>query len=184
MGIIETMSHIVLRMNTMNSKIIDFFTLVKKCPRKSSTKKGTAAISSFPEVKLENIEGLTLDQLDEYCNEARTILIETAKRRMLITYDTLMYKLGLGPGRRSSGTIVRRVSEIELAEGRPKLSAVVVRGDTRIVGGGFFGLPSTPDSVKRSNPAEWQNPHISPAEQEYWRNELKKVYDYWCPEFR
>jgi hypothetical protein len=79
---------------------------------------------------------------------------------------------------------VRKVSEIKLAEGIPKLSAVVIRSDTKMVGGGFFGLPNTPDSIKRSKWEEWHNPLLNLEEQEYWNDELRKVYYYWCPEFR
>ena len=122
-------------------------------------------------------------ELDEYAEKAQAILIKIAKRRTLITYDTLMYKLGCGPGRELSGDIVRRVSELELSEGRPKLSAVVIRGDTRTVGPGFFGLPGTPDHSSRSNSKEWNNPNITLEEREYWQNELKKVYDYWSKDF-
>jgi hypothetical protein len=135
---------------------------------------------------LKGIEYYNLDQrqLEEYSEKARVILTRIAKQRTLITYDLVMHELGCGPGRKICGAIVRRVSEIELAEGRPKLSAVVIRSDTRMVGSGFFGLPGTPDSVKRFKSEEWQNPQLSLAEQEYWHDELKKVYEYWCPEVR
>jgi hypothetical protein len=145
-------------------------------------KKVEAAKSSNGE--LQNVERLSPRQLGDYAEKARLILIEVAKRRTLITYDTLMYKLNCGPGRKFCGDIVRKVSEIKLAEGIPKLSAVVIRSDTRMVGGGFFGLPNTPDSIKRSKWEEWHNPLLNLEEQEYWNDELRKVYYYWCPEFR
>jgi hypothetical protein len=122
-------------------------------------------------------------ELREYSEKAHPMLIGIAKRRTLITYDSLMYKLGCGPGREYSGEVVRKISEEELQAGHPKLSAVVVRGDTKMVGGGFFGLPQTPELVRRSSLAQWRNPELSLQEQEYWHNELGKVYDYWCPEF-
>jgi len=138
----------------------------------------------FPDRELQGAERLSPYQLGDYAEKARLILIEIAKRRTLITYDSLMYKLNCGPGRKTCGDIVRKVSETELAEGRPKLSAVVIRSDTRMVGGGFFGLPGTPDSIKRSKWEEWHNPLLNSEEQEYWSDELRKVYYYWCPEFR
>ena len=122
-------------------------------------------------------------ELREYSEKARLILIGVAKRRTLITYDSLMYKLGSGPGREYSGEVVRRISEDELQAEHPKLSAVVVRSDTKMVGGGFFGLPETPESVRRSSLVQWRNPELNIEEQEYWHNELRKVYDHWCPEF-
>ena len=130
-------------------------------------------------VKRQNIEQLRPYQLDEYIEKARSILVKTARSQTLITYDTLMYKLNLGPGRKVCGEIVRKVSEVELSAGRPKLSAVVVRSDTRMVGGGFFGLPNTPESVKRSKWEEWHDPIINLEAQEYWHDELRRVYEYW-----
>ncbi len=123
-------------------------------------------------------------ELREYSEKARPILVGIAKRRTLITYDSLMYKLSCGPGREYSGEVVRKISEEELEAGRPKLSAVVVRGDTKMVGGGFLGLPGTPESIRRSKLPEWGNPELNVDEQKYWHSELKRVYDYWCPGFR
>jgi len=123
-------------------------------------------------------------ELRNYSERARPILVGIAKRRTLLTYDSLMYKLGVGPGREYSGEVVRKISEDESQDGHPKLSAVVVRGDTKMVGGGFFGLSGTPELVQRSSLVEWRNPELNLKEQEYWHSELKRVYDYWCPEFR
>jgi hypothetical protein len=123
-------------------------------------------------------------ELREYSEKARPILIGIARQRTLITYDSLMYKLGSGPGREYSGEVVRRVSEEELKAGHPKLSAVVVRSDTRMVGGGFLGLPGTPELVKRSRLSEWTDAELNVDDQKYWHSELRRVYDYWCPEFR
>jgi hypothetical protein len=168
----------------LSSRIADFFTDAKNRLKEFITVKRKSQVNRLSTVELKNIERLGRDQIDEYIDKARLVLIETAKRRTLITYDTLMHKLGHGPGRTFSGDVVRKVSELELAQGRPRLSAVVIRSDTRMVGGGFFGLPNTPDSMKRSKWEEWSNPQLSSEEQEYWHNELRKVYDYWCPEFR
>lgn len=120
--------------------------------------------------------------LETYMERARPILIEVAKQRKKrgkITYKDLMDRLGWH-GRRYIGHIVGRISEIEYENRRPKLSAVVVRADTGMVGGGFFGLPGTPENVRRLTPEEWQNPKLSEADQKYWRAELERVYDYWC----
>jgi len=180
------MSEAKFYMKNLIFKFVDFFrSSAKKHVKRFGIKKRMTSMENRPKLELESMEQYNLDQhqLEEYYEKARVILIKTAKRRTLITYDTLMYGIGHGPGRKTCGAIVRRVSEIEIAEGRPKLSAVIIRGDTRMVGGGFFGLPGTPDSVKRSNSAEWQNPYLSPAEQEYWGDELRKVYDYWHARF-
>jgi hypothetical protein len=138
----------------------------------------------LPNKEPRYVERLKPEKLNDYADKARLILIETAKRQTLITYDTLMYKLNCGPGRKLCGDIVRKVSEIELAEGRPKLSAVVIRSDTRMVGGGFFGLADTPDAIKRSTWEQWKNPQLCTKEQEYWHGELRKVYNYWRQRFQ
>jgi len=118
------------------------------------------------------------DSLREYVERARPILIEVARRRTVITYAELMNRLG-GPGRAYIGEVIGRISEIELQAGRPKLSAVVVRSDTRTVGGGFFGFPDTPQAIRRSRPEEWQNPYLTETDREYWHNQLQEVYRYW-----
>jgi len=179
MDIRESTPDLGSRMKVLFFRIADFFTHLKKRKKKYGIVERTAEANKFPNTELRYVERLSSDQLDDYADKARLILIETAKRRTLITYDTLMYKLNCGPGRDLCGDIVRKVSEIELAEGRPKLSAVVIRSDTRMVGGGFFGLPNTPDSIKRSSWEEWRNPQLSMEEQDYWHSELQKVYEYW-----
>jgi hypothetical protein len=179
MGIRESRSDIGSLMRNLYFRIADFFTHLKKRHKKSVIVERTAETAKSTNKELRYVERLSSGQINNYANKARLILIETAKRRTLITYDSLMYKLNCGPGRNLCGDIVRRVSEIEIAEGRPTLSAVVIRSDTRMVGGGFFGLPNTPDSIKRSNWEEWRNPQLSMEEQEYWHSELQKVYEYW-----
>jgi len=117
--------------------------------------------------------------LATYIERARPILIEVAKQRKTITYGNLMNRLGWH-GRRYIGHVVGRISEMEYENRRLRLSAVVVRADTGMVGGGFLGLPKTPENVRRSTPEEWQKPKLSAAEEKYWRAELERVYDYWC----
>lgn len=119
------------------------------------------------------------DTLNMYVDRARPILIQVAKQWSLITYAELMDRLGGGPGRAYIGEVVGRISEIELEAGRRKLSAVVVRSDTWMAGGGFFGLPDTPPAVGRSTPEEWQDPNLSDADFEYWQGQLQEVYCYW-----
>ena len=121
---------------------------------------------------------LSPDILGKCIAMARPILVEIAKKKTTITYKELMDRMGGSPGRGYVGEVVGRISEIEWKAGRPKLSAVVVRSDTGMVGGGFFGLPGTAGSIRRST-GDWQNPKLSKPEQRYWRDELAKVYDHW-----
>ena len=183
MDIREHISNVKPHIKIQYSKIVDVFTKLKERRKKSAVVNRKDAAAKFPLKELRLIQRLKPDQLDDYAGKARLILIDVAKRQTLITYDTLMYKLNYGPGRNICGDIVRKVTEIELAEGRPKLSAVVIRSDTRMVGGGFFGIEDTPNSIRRSKWEEWSNPMLSTEEQEYWHIELQKVYDYWRQQF-
>ena len=183
MGIREYTLNTGSRIKILFLRIADVFTHIERRHKKSVTVRRTTEVTKFPNRESYHIERLGSDQIEQYAEKACPILVGVAKRRTLITYDTLMHKLNCGPGRKFCGDIVRKVSEIELAEGRPKLSAVVIRSDTRMVGGGFFGLPNTPASIKRSEWKEWSDPQLNLEAQEYWRNELQKVYDYWCPQF-
>ena len=116
--------------------------------------------------------------LEECVEMARPILVEIAKAEMTIKYKQLMNMMGNRPGRGYIAEVLEQISRIEYKAGHPKLSAVVVRADTGMVGGGFFGLPGTPESIRRSN-GEWQNPRLSKADEAYWQDELRKVYYYW-----
>lgn len=125
-----------------------------------------------------NVGSLLPDTLGEYVRRAQPILIEVAKRGAFITYGELMKKLG-GPGRGYIGEVIGQISETEVSEGRPKLSAIVVRSDTQMVGGGFFGLPQTPEAIRRTAPEKLQDPNLSDADFKYWQGELQEVYRYW-----
>jgi hypothetical protein len=120
---------------------------------------------------------LSPETLAEYVERARPILAEIARQKGMITYRKLMNRLG-GPGRAYIGEVVGRISEIECQNGRPRLSAVVVNAGTNTVGGGFFGLPGTPQNIRRSTRQEWQNPKLSKADKRYWQQELARVYAY------
>jgi hypothetical protein len=119
------------------------------------------------------------ETLERYVERARPILIEVARQRTVITYNELINKLGGGPGRGYVGEVIGQITEIEQQAGRPKLCAVVVRGDTKMVSGGFFWFPDTPEAIRRSTPEEFQNPRLSVADQEYWQGQLQEVYHYW-----
>jgi len=120
------------------------------------------------------------ETLNRYVQVARPILIEVARQGKTIKYKELQEQQ-VSPGRGYIGEVVGRISEIELEAKpkRPKLSAVVVRSDTGEVGGGFFGLPDTPQAIRRSTPEEWQNPHLSEADHQYWQSQLREVYRCW-----
>lgn len=72
------------------------------------------------------------DTLRKYAERARPILIEVARQKKLIYYSDLMYRLG-GPGRGYIGAVLDEISETELQAKRPKLSALVIRKNTKKV---------------------------------------------------
>lgn len=126
-----------------------------------------------------NTGSLLPDTLRYYVERARPILIEVTRQRTVITYGDLIDRMGGGPGRGYIAEVLDQISRTECNERRPKLSAVVVRSDTGMVGGGFFGLPQTPAAIRRLTREEWQNPHLSEADYQYWQNQLQEVYRYW-----
>jgi hypothetical protein len=117
--------------------------------------------------------------LEKYVERARPILVEVARGGGVITYEKLNNRLGGSPGRGYIGDVLGQVTRIEQEQGRPKVSAVVVRVDTKMVSGGFFGFPDTPEAVRRSTRPEFKNPRLSHADQEYWQAQLQEVYRYW-----
>jgi hypothetical protein len=98
----------------------------------------------------------------------RGILVEVASRRERITYTELANRAQLTWNHRSKadraafGRLLGEVSSAEYARGRPLLTAVVVRKDTREPGTGFLGLEDFPKT------------------REFWLIELKRVQDFWA----
>jgi hypothetical protein len=77
------------------------------------------------------------------------------------------------------GEVLDRIVDLERDVDRLKLSAVVIRADTRMVGGGFFRLRDTPIELLRTSPEEWRNPRLSAADWNYWQKQLNYVYKRW-----
>ncbi len=121
---------------------------------------------------------LSPQKMEAYVKQARKILLDVARKRRTITYQELMDRMGGKPGKGYIGQVVGRVSEIDFEQRGIKLSALVARDDTKTVGGGFFGLPGTPVSIKRTTPQELEDSHLSEADKKYWQSEKEKVYRY------
>jgi hypothetical protein len=119
------------------------------------------------------------ETLNEYVKIARPILVQIARDRSTITYGKLMQRMGGRPGRGYIAEVLEEIAETERAAERPKLTAVVVRSDTGMVGGGFFGLQDTPSNLLRTSPDEWQDSRLSTADRRYWEQELERLYRYW-----
>lgn len=109
------------------------------------------------------VDGYTKDDLIR----ARASLIDRASRRRRLTYSQFAQDARLAwdhqnPNDRSLiGHLLGDVSHEEYRRGRPLLSALVVRQDIGKPGQGFFGIEGFPSST------------------EFWRAELKRVYDFW-----
>jgi hypothetical protein len=83
------------------------------------------------------------------------------------------------------GWIVGEISGCEHAKGRPLLSAIVVRADSKTKvclqghpGGGFFGLDIIPAHLRRS-PSTYSNLALTSDEQRFIEEEQERVWNYW-----
>jgi len=120
--------------------------------------------------------------------DVRAKLIEIARKRKTITYGELMRKFGIPRGHRKPGigigSVVGQISEYEHSKGRPLLSVIVVRADSKTKkcpqghpGGGFLGLDGVPLHLRRS-PGAFSDP-LTIKEQEFIKEEQQRVWDYW-----
>ncbi len=80
----------------------------------------------------------------------RQRLIAEAKKGETVYYSDLMN------GRAWIGTLLGAISEYELRRGRPPLSAIVIRKDTKMPGTGFFTIPSLRDEIVTMTKEEGQ----------------------------
>jgi hypothetical protein len=100
----------------------------------------------------------------------RAILVETARRREVITYVALSSRLTaipLAPNDASLAAMLGEVSAAEDEAGRGLLTAVVVRQDTVRPGRGFFRMAAR-QGRDVSDPAAC------------WERECERVYAAWA----
>lgn len=121
--------------------------------------------------------------------DVRKKLIEVAKKRETITYGELMKEFGIPRGHPKPGIgigcVVGEISDYEYSNGRPLLSAIVVRANSGTgicplghPGGGFFGLDGIPVHLER--PASvYSNPTLTTDEQEFVKEAQERVWGYW-----
>ncbi len=120
--------------------------------------------------------------------DVRKKLVAVAKRGGTISYGRLMKQFGIPRGHRKSGigigSVLGEISKYERRNGRPLLSAIVVRAGskTRVcpkghTGGGFFGLPGIPLRLKRSASTHGIG-SLTRKEQEFVRKEQERVWSY------
>ena len=131
------------------------------------------------------LEGnMTRNQL---LKNVRGTLIDAARRGTTIDYDDLMrmHEIPRGHADHLSGVgnVVGDISALESEHGRPLLSVIVVRKDSRtkkdpygFPGGGFFGLEAVPKSLLRSG--VFEKP-LSAEEKYFAKQEQQRVWHYW-----
>jgi hypothetical protein len=122
-------------------------------------------------------------------SDVRQKLIDVAKRGKTITYGELMEEFGIPRGNPKPGVgigaVVGDISQHENDQGRPLISAIVVRAQTGTEirpkgtpGGGFFGLPGIPNHLNRPA-SEHSNQRLTEEEQQFIKAEQQRVWEYW-----
>jgi len=99
--------------------------------------------------------------------QAYDVLIKKAEQEETIYYGELMAEIGTGRG--YIGAVLGGVSRIELKQGRPPLSALVLQKATNHPGNGF--CENLLADFGRWAPGE--------DREAAWERELQRVYDYW-----
>lgn len=99
-------------------------------------------------------------------------LVQAARSREFVHYGELAKMLGIDTddpyfGARV-GKVLGRISEDEIAAGRPIISAIVVSKDTMLPGSGFFNLGQ---ELRQTLPSE--------DEIAFAVRQIKRVHDYW-----
>lgn len=105
-------------------------------------------------------------------------LIRTAQHRGTVTYKQLAPVVGLPTtgnymGNRL-GSILGAISQNEVNQGRPMLSAVVVKANGE-VGDGFFTLAQQLDLLTSDDES---------AKQAFWEAEKRKIYEVWQQKYQ
>jgi hypothetical protein len=107
------------------------------------------------------------------------VLISVGRAGQKVFYMDLWKMSGLNPGwRRYMGTIVGEISEKEILNGNPPLSAIVIGVTTGYPGGGFFGLPCIPPTLARHGRAQQSLP-LTEVDKEYIRAQQSAVWKCW-----
>ena len=100
--------------------------------------------------------------LNLYVPKARRHLIELARRGDTVNYETIT--TALGTSRAYIGQVLDELNEQENAEGRPLLSALVVKANTGMPSYGFSAL------VRRLHPS------LRGTDRAVWEAERNRVY--------
>lgn len=107
---------------------------------------------------------LSWDEFAKGVHDLRQKLIEKAKSRETEYYGDIMN------GRAIIGKLLGAISEYELRRGRPPLSAIVIRKDTKMPGKGFFTIPSLQDEIRALSTEEGNV---------FWEDKKNEVFECW-----
>ena len=102
--------------------------------------------------------------------QARPV-VERRLRRVAAAGETIAYSIvadEVGWAHRALGKLLGKVVADEHRAGRPLLTAVVVRKDTGVPGDGFLGMARSLGGCPDAR-----------TTLECWREELRKIHDYW-----
>lgn len=101
-------------------------------------------------------------------------LIQAARNRGTITYKDVAETMGITPKgsymASETGRMLGGISEDELHDGRPLLSAIAVSSVTGFPGEGFFGLAKDLGKLKDESDA---------GKKKFWEEEKAAVYETW-----
>ena len=122
-------------------------------------------------------------------SDVRQKLMDFAKRGETITYGELMKEFKIPRGSPKPGvgigSVLGSISEQEYAQGRPLISAIAVRANSKTKicpkgtpGAGFLGLPGIPAHLHRP-PSQHSNPRLTVEEQQFINAEQERVWVYW-----
>ncbi len=112
---------------------------------------------------------LSADKQAYFVSRMTPLLQQVARAGATIQYNDLMERVA-GPGRGFIGGVLTEICQNEVAEGRPLLTAIVVKAGTLDPGPGYWQLPVAME--RADDPAEQRR--LARAEQArvwaYWRN--------------
>jgi len=118
---------------------------------------------------METKFGYTIIEWENGKEELRNICIEVAKKQRTIFYSDVARKIlsiAIEPSSHALADMLGEISKNENEADRGMLSAVVIGKENNIPGKGFFTLARTLGRNVFSD-------------DEFWIEELKRVYDYW-----
>lgn len=112
--------------------------------------------------------------LDVNMEDLRAYLIEVAKNEDTVTYGEVAHHFGKTIKGNHDITLwsalLEEISHTENAEGRPLLSALVVRADDGLPGGGFYPMARAAGRYGGLTPKD---------KVEFAVNEIKRLHEYW-----